>query len=726
MIFSPLAFGTVEAWSYAVMEILIGFSALLFCLSARHKKIYHLPGLVPLLLIAAYLLLQVIPLPPFLVRLLSPESYAIYHQSAGALDDSAWMPLSVYPRATFFEFTRFLSYLVFYFIAVQLFSDYKRLKQTLAVIAVFAGVLSFLVIIQFITRQLNPDLPLDKIFWLRPSVHADGSIGPYVNRNHYAGLMEMIFPLIVCLFLVYRPGSGPKGRAWKQRLRDFLLHPRVNYHFLYGLSALLIGTSVFVSLSRGGIMSLTLSMGALALWLMKRTKNKKAGLVTIVLFVCIMILTGSNGWDRIFERFGDVYNEAGELNTGRPHYWQDGLTIIRHFPVTGSGVGTWQAVYPRFRTFPGDARLEHAHSDYIEFLATGGIVLAGLMALALFQIILYCFRHYQKRRRRMAIYLFAGSMAAVMSILLHSFVDFNLQVGANGLYFFLVLAVMVSGAHTRFGGSSRVTYLPETTVKPGLVRLIAAVFFMAMFMVHGGVLKANHHVYDFSDASLTDMPEQEVNTVRRAYERAAAADPLNATYHLAAANASVMQDDSESARNHFQRAVRLDPLNVQALQDAGRFFARQGNMDVAGPLLQAAMEVSHNHISAYLNYAAALFENNRPEEAMTTLTEAMMDDPGNTDACLALMAWVGVTDNEMKQALPERVGSYMAFGDYLASLGRYQAAGTAYQQALAYVDREEVVQKDFFCAGLPVLQKSERRGQSPGRHHAGPGIFSGR
>ena len=703
LIFSPLAFGTVEAWSYAVMEVMIAFCALSLSLSARYKAFYRPPGLVPLLLIAAYLMFQVIPLPPGLVRILSPEAYTVYHQSAGALDGAAWIPLSINTRATVFELARFLSYLVFYVTAVQLLADHARLKRTLAVVAVFAGLLAFLVIVQFITRQLNYDLSRDKIFWIRTSIHALGSIGPYVNRNHYAGLMEMVFPLAVCLFLVCRPGST--ARTWKLRLRDFLLHPRINYHFLYGVSALLIGTSVFVSLSRGGIMSLTLSMAALAVWLVKRTKNWKAGLITMALFAGILVLTGSNGWDRIFERFGDIRTETGEINASRLHYWRDGRTIIRHFPLTGSGLGTWRHIYPRFRTFPGISRLEHAHSDYIEFLATGGVILAGLMAMVLFRIIQACYRSYRRRRKRMAVYLFAGSTAAVMSISLHSFVDFNLQVGANGLYFFFVLAIMVSASHTRFSGSSRPTYLSAISVSPRLLRTGAAVFFMGLIVLHGGALMANYHVFDYRDIPLSaDLSPREVEAVRRAYDQATIADPLNAHYNLVTANAAAMLNDINMARSHYQRAVRLDPLSVQALEDAGRFFGRQGNMAVAEPLLRAAMDVSHNHISSFLNYAAVLFENNRAIEAMDILTSAMAAEPRNADACLALMAWWGLPAERMKEALPQRTAPYLAFGDFLASLGRYPAAAAAYQEALTYAGREEIVQKDFFIRVLRFYQ----------------------
>jgi O-antigen ligase/Tfp pilus assembly protein PilF len=707
LIFSPLAYGTVEIWSYALMEITIAAAALLLFFPRRSQSFYRPPGLVPLLLIAGYLLLQAAPLPGAVVRLLSPEAYRIYHETAGVFEGTGWMPLSVHPRATLFEFARFLSYLVFYLVAVQLFTSHTLLKRTMTVIAVFAGILSLLVIIQFVGRQFDFGSAQEKIFWLRTSVHAEMAIGPYVNRNHYAGLMEMIFPLAVSLFLAYRPRS--RATAWKSRLRDFLVHPRINHHSLYGITALLIGTSVFVSLSRGGIMSLTLSMAVLALWLSRKEKHRKAGRLAIVLFVGILILTGSNGWDRIFERFGEIRNQAGELNTGRTHYWRDGGTIIGHFPLTGSGTGTWVDIYPRFRTFPGGSRLEHAHNDYIEFLATGGIILVGLMGLALFRIARASYRNFGRRHERQAVYLFVASLTAVLSILLHSVVDFNLQVGANGLYLFFILAVMVSAAHTRFFKGPEPTYLPEMAVKPWLLRSAALMFFAGMLIVHGGALLANYHYSDYQGSTLTsDLSAQETLLWRQAAENAAFFDPLKAAYHHVAAQTAALLDDPAASGRYYRRTIRLYPLKARVLQDAGRFFARQGDMKTAEPLLRAGIEFSRGEIDAFLNYAAALFEHGRTTEGLGVLTAAMTANPVDTDLCLALMAWHGLSDRQMQEALPERAGAYRAFGDFQASLGRYEAAAAAYTEALAFVAREEAVDKALL---LHIYEFFHRRHQ---------------
>ena len=83
IIFTPLAFGTVEPWSYAVMEILTAGAFLLFAISLVQKKedLYAAPGMVPLLLFLAYILFQLVPLPPFVVEFLSPGAFLIQEKA---------------------------------------------------------------------------------------------------------------------------------------------------------------------------------------------------------------------------------------------------------------------------------------------------------------------------------------------------------------------------------------------------------------------------------------------------------------------------------------------------------------------------------------------------------------------------------------------------------------------------------------------------------------------
>jgi hypothetical protein len=86
LIFSPLAFGTVEEWSLAVLEItaVLAFCILLSNQIRNKKALFHdIPGFTPLMLFLAYIAFQLIPLPPALVKIISPDTYTLYSETIG-------------------------------------------------------------------------------------------------------------------------------------------------------------------------------------------------------------------------------------------------------------------------------------------------------------------------------------------------------------------------------------------------------------------------------------------------------------------------------------------------------------------------------------------------------------------------------------------------------------------------------------------------------------------
>ena len=71
-------------------------------------------------------------------------------------------------------------------------------KKTVFIIVITASFISFFGIIQHLISN-------NKIYWFRELTQGGVPFGPYVNRNHYAGFMEMLFPLVIGLFLFHKP-----------------------------------------------------------------------------------------------------------------------------------------------------------------------------------------------------------------------------------------------------------------------------------------------------------------------------------------------------------------------------------------------------------------------------------------------------------------------------------------------------------------------------------------
>src|ERR1039457_6584576 len=92
LIFSPLAFGTVEQWSLLVMEALSVFALLrLLAEKKESSPFYKVPGILPLLSICIYYLVQLVPLPSSLVSIISPATYRLYESTEGIIKLPEWI-----------------------------------------------------------------------------------------------------------------------------------------------------------------------------------------------------------------------------------------------------------------------------------------------------------------------------------------------------------------------------------------------------------------------------------------------------------------------------------------------------------------------------------------------------------------------------------------------------------------------------------------------------------
>ena len=185
LIFAPLAFGTVEQWSMATVQLLVCCSALCLVFSVRNKEKVFLkaPGMLPLVLFVLWMVFQIVPLPAAVVQTVSSSTYDIYKPVHELSGQNQWIPLTVNQKASLFELMRVATYVLFYFLTVQILSNGERLKKTVRIVTYLAIVIAFLAIIQ---KFSSPD----KIYWFRSTPENAGTVGPWVYHNHYAGLWK--------------------------------------------------------------------------------------------------------------------------------------------------------------------------------------------------------------------------------------------------------------------------------------------------------------------------------------------------------------------------------------------------------------------------------------------------------------------------------------------------------------------------------------------------------
>lgn len=702
LFFAPLAYGAVEPWSVATAEALA-----LLALWARCREggaaLYRVPGLLPLACLGGYVLFQLVPLPTAVVRVLSPETYRLHAQAAGALGRLGWLPLSLGPKSTLMEFFRLAACGALYVTTVQVLADGRRLRRSVALMAVFTAGLAVFALLQHLSGG-------GRLLWFREVV-SNSPFAPYPNRNHYAGLMGMLVPPMLALFLYYWPRIDDP--SLRERLVEAFGQKTGNIRLLLGVAGSTAAASVFVSLSRSGIVSLCLAAVVLGVGLRLRAGERRKGLLLAGAAAATLVFVSWFGWAPILARF-----ERLPDNLDRFGYWRDCVGLVRDFPLTGTGFGTFGAAYPPYRTVVGGGFLAHAHNDYLQLLTEGGVVGLGLAGWFLGAVLRQAWRVGQTRRERYSIHLYLGCFAGLAALGAHSLTDFNLHLFANRLYAFFLLGLLVSASHTRLRDKGPTSYLPASG--PGGVwglRVLATVLSVGWLLFYGGTALGNLAYAAVRDVSLAaPLSEAERARVRVTAGRAATWDPLEPAYPYALGNLAAAAGDLDDALAYYADALRLGPSSGWILERAAQVASLRGDPATAEGLFRAGVARDRVDPLRRRTYAAWLLSRGEVEPALVELRQALILDPAATREVLALLLLHGRGEAEFAGALPDRVEPHLHFAEFLRDTGRVARAEEEYRGALLYLGNEPAVRPAHFTRVADYYARA-------GRHEEALGIL---
>ncbi|NWF76757.1 MAG: O-antigen ligase family protein [Nitrospirae bacterium] len=702
IIFSPIAFGTVEPWSLGIMVSLTILALILHlyrCKIENNRFLYSIPGIIPLIIFLAYIFFQVIPLPSDIIRFISPETYNIYKDTVFAYNPDTWISFSINKKSTLMEFFRILSYASFYILSIQLLSKKETLRKTVSIVIIFISVLSFFAILQHLISN-------EKIFWFRKLTQGGTPFGPYVNRNHYAGLMEMIFPIVVSMLLFYKPYIPEK--SFREKINEIFSLQKTNIYMLLGFSSILIATSIFLTLSRSGIVSLCLSMIFFGLLFISKGVSRRRAIIIIILSILIILSVGWFGWEPIFERFEKIRNQQGNIADLRLKIWEDSRNIIRDFPITGTGLGSFISIYQKYRTIPGDKIVDHAHNDYVEIFADGGLI-AVLLCFWFLVIIFYkSYRVFRRRREVYSIYLFIGSISGIIALLMHSVTDFNLYIGANGLYFFLLCSFVISAGHTRLREGFNSTYLKKIRIPPNFLIIALGVVLVASFLFYAGTIIGKYYFSSIEKENLQN--EKSIENLQQMSKKAYKAsffDPLNSRYHYAIANIEKLLKNNPAAMHHYSISVKLNPVNGEFLQRYGLLLS-EINMSAAETLLRSGIKYEAYNPDRQKRYAVWLLSTGRKQDGMKIIKKALSMEPEKTREYITLLILHGLNDNEIFNILPDKVEPNLMFADYLYKTGKQDAAEKAYLHSIELIKKQDNIKSSYFYPVYNYYIKSGR------------------
>jgi O-antigen ligase len=414
IVMSALAYGTVHYWALALFNLGAITILILWVLDSWRLGTFRVSrNLLQLPLLGA-LVLGLFQLLPF--REVT---------SGGAGVTGLANSLSLDPYSTRLVLVQ-LATLLIYFAATLVFVDTPhRLRLLVRTIMVFGFILAIFGLTQSFTSPT-------KVYWIR-ELPQSTAFGPFINRHHFAGYMELTIALPLGLLFA--------GAVEKER--------RIIYLFIAGL----MGVALVMTTSRGGIISLVAEIMFLvvvtAIWRKQeegrkvKTSRVKGAAIRIgmasALLVGLFLGVIYFGGEFSISRFIDSVN-TDDPTTGRAHFWSVTLDIIKAHPYVGTGLGAFGVIYTRYDSRNGLFRLEQAHNDYLQVLSDGGVIGAVLglsFVLLLFYKALSRAKSKDDFRRGVALAALSGCFA----VLVHSFFDFTLHTTANALLFLVTAAL---------------------------------------------------------------------------------------------------------------------------------------------------------------------------------------------------------------------------------------------------------------------------------------------
>ena len=447
LVWAPLPFASNREWAGALLTLLLAMVAIGWLTLYLLGKVQIAPEVwrrarLPLgllMAVQAWVLLQLTPLPPGLIEVLSPQA-AQWHLREG------WLTLSLDWHATFYYLLRGCAVTLGFFLVLATINSRHRARRFLQVL-VFSGTLqaaygAFMVL-----------SGLELGFFVEKYAGIGVATGTFVNRNHLAGYLVMCLAAGTGLLLSQLTQHTVQG--WRDRLRGYLellLSPkmRLRMYLAVMVVALVLTRSRMGNIAFFAALALA---GLVAVYLARKAPGtgSQAGsprpfpwkVVAFLgsLFAVDMIILGRwFGLDKLVQRLEGMEGKAAEEFS---RYWMNVYTqdYIQAFPLTGSGGGSFYGIFPNFQGQGLRGFYQHSHNDYLEFPAELGLpaalVLASVVLLSLWQAV------QAQRERHTPLYRGAG-FAVTMAIIwaaIHSSVDFNLQIPANALTFVSLLGL---------------------------------------------------------------------------------------------------------------------------------------------------------------------------------------------------------------------------------------------------------------------------------------------
>jgi hypothetical protein len=534
-----LAFGVaaVTVASVAIIagvhpETQVALAAAVVVMAAAHAFLRGERGVrsVPLAGVAALgviaTLIQLVPLPVALVKLLSPNAYDL---RAAVSPDARFMPLTLDVPATWLAAARGVACLGLLVVADGLVRSRQRARRLAWLLALVGGTLAAVAFAQRFTGA-------QKILGLYTprGTPGFGFFGTFVDVNHCASVLA-IGTLVAAGLAVERHGRE-RGLA-----------------ILLGV---LSGSALVFTASRGGLVGFAAGAVVMVLVLGARA----VGVLRATIAAVVILLAGASLtlWAHEGLRARTIAAPSQLWSNQKVRGWSDGMRLADAYRWTGVGRGAFEAPVNAYRAVDEGVRLVYPEDVVVQLASEWGIPVALALLLLAFS-----------RAGRLAPSVATlpagavGAAAAVVAVVVHELTDFGLEMPGVALPAIVALAIVT--------GSIAVADRRERRPRPKNVPAAASIpaLVIGALVVIAAAVSARHTLDRDWQAAAAGSDDAELNA-------AIARHPADDYLELVAAQRALKQTRPElmaGAMPHLNRALALHPRNWQAHRMAARLLA---------------------------------------------------------------------------------------------------------------------------------------------------------
>jgi len=441
MIWMLVAFGGAQSWAFAPAVIALASSAVLVRPPVASGPSRALD--IALLCCVAWTFLQIVPLPPGLRGILSPNADAIDRALRFDGNVVRSRPLSIDLFLTLRAATVTTMVAAMFWIAREISARQgaRRLVQAVAWSGLTISVVALL------TRAYSPDL----IYGIWSSGSISQPYGPFVNRNHMGTWLVMALPLVMGYIFARSDGHGRRG--------SFAAAIDTRMVWLIAAAGVMF-VAVILSLSRSAAIG-TVSAGlfAAAFARARRSSAWRGLLATAAVFVLILVAIPRSV--ELGLRFESSQAPGTSTAWARSNIWRETLPIIRDFPLTGTGAGTFPTAMLVYQQSDRRLFFNQAHNHYLQFAAEGGLFMIVPLICAAVLFAREAVRRLRSDRTAM-VWVRTGAAAGIVGVAVQSIWDTGLHLPANGLLFAVLCAILI---HQDEGNPA-----PRRPREPGVLR----------------------------------------------------------------------------------------------------------------------------------------------------------------------------------------------------------------------------------------------------------------